>query len=94
MTKSTLLDRLEAAETRHGSWMRDVETADLIKEARTRIQTLELALARANVELAALVPVPEMATWNDWPVENTGDAECLQRAFEAIRGAVSTPEEC
>lgn len=50
------------------------------------------ALNAAYSKLSCLVHSPSLATVDDWPVGNKGDAVCLQDAFTTIRHALMLPE--
>lgn len=60
-----------------------------IRSLLDRIKGMEAALKAANVELSALIPRPRKPSVDEWPCENPGDRECLQKAFTTIRAALT-----
>lgn len=49
------------------------------------------AMQTAYMELSALIATPYTPKVDDWPCENPADRECLQRAYIALRAALSEP---
>lgn len=94
-TRSTMDTALIAART-YGDSLGDLADAAFIAAARTaipellkRAQTAEAALAKVRDELGSLLPNPKRPDWMPaLSSKNSADAECLQRAWDAIGAAL------